>query len=82
MKKITLLLTLLMTLFLAACLQEEPPVDPVVNTDQGLSSVESVDALRTLVEPSKSASPRAVLPCCVQAMLPVCACTYKRPPQL
>ncbi len=51
MKKITLLLTLLMTLFLAACMQEETPVDPVVETNQGLSSIESVDALRTLVEP-------------------------------
>lgn len=42
--------TLLISLFLAACTQEAP-VDPGVNTNQGLSSVESVDALRTLVEP-------------------------------
>lgn len=54
MKKIMVLWTLFLALFLGACQAENPPVDPVINTFQGLSSVESVDAIKTLVEPHLS----------------------------
>ena len=51
MKKWLAVMSLLFVSTLAACASDNPPADPGVNTATGLSHVESVDALKTIVEP-------------------------------